>query len=197
MIVGEVDLVRGALAARLTHEDDLEVTSEQPLRNDTVAIAIADRPAVVLINIDQYDTDGLAVARRLAQALPACRVLLLTHRQTPPLLRRAVAVGAWGLVSAEMSPEQLAQAIRRVAAGERVIDTELAVAALAAVENPLTAHERAALRLASEGLRSREIAARLYLSPGTVRNYLSQAIRKTGARNRLEAVRRAQNAGWL
>jgi two-component system, NarL family, response regulator DesR len=196
MIVGEVDLVRGALAARLTHEDDLEVT-ELPLRDDTVAIAIADRPAVVLIDIDRYGAGGLAVARRLAAELPVCRVLLLTHRQTPPVVRRAMALGVWGLVSPEMSPEQLTQAIRRAVAGERVIDVGLALAALAAVDNPLTEHERAALRLAGEGLQSREIAARLYLSPGTVRNYLSQAIRKTGARNRLEAVRRAENAGWL
>lgn len=197
MIVGEVDLVRGALAARLTHEDDLEITSELPLRDDTVDTARSDRPAVVIIDIDRYGADGLLVARRLAAELPACRVLLLTDRQTPPVLRRAMALGAWGLVSPEMSPEQLAQVIRQVAAGERVIDMGLAAAALASVDNPLTAHERAALRLAGEGLRSREIAERLYLSPGTVRNYLSHAIRKTGARNRLEAIRRAQQAGWL
>jgi two-component system response regulator DesR len=207
MIVGEVDLVRGALAARLRHEDDLEITSELPLRDDTVVTAINDRPAVVIIDIDRYGAGGLTVARRLAAELPACRVLLLTDRQTPPVLRRALALGAFGLVSPEMSPEQLAQAIRQAVAGERIIDMGLAAAALADAfprparrprqDNPLTAHERAALRLAGEGLRSREIAERLYLSPGTVRNYLSHAIRKTGARNRLEAIRRAQNAGWL
>jgi two-component system response regulator DesR len=197
MIVGEVDLVRGALAAVLAHEEDLEVTPELPLREDVIAAARVHHPAVVIIDADRYGADGLATIQRLGDELPECRVLLLTSQLTAEVLRRALAAGVWGIASPDTSPEQLVQSIRHVAAGERVIDSTLAAAALQTANNPLTDQECAVLQLAGDGMRSREIAERLFLSPGTVRNYLSAAMRKTGARNRLEAVRRARAAGWL
>jgi two-component system response regulator DesR len=197
MIVGEVNLVRGALAAVLAHEDDLQVTSEVSLQEDVLGAARTHRPGVVVLDLNGHGGDGVALAGQLADELPECRLLVLTGQRAPEPLRRVLAAGAWALLSVDTPPGQVVQAIRLVAAGERVVDPALAVLALRPAANPLTEHERAALQLAAEGLRSREIAERLYLSPGTVRNYLSAAMRKTGARNRLEAVRRAGEAGWL
>lgn len=197
MIVGELDLVRGALAAVLAQEDDLEVTSELPVREPAVTAADVRQPAVVILDLDQYGSDGLDTVRRLTEELPESRILVLTGQQAPELLRHALAAQVWGLVSAEASPDQLAAAIRQVAGGRRVIEAVLAAAALRPSRNPLTEQERSVLRLAGDGMRSREIAAQLYLSPGTVRNYLSAAMRKTGGRTRLEAVRVAKEAGWI
>lgn len=197
MLVGGVDLVRGALAAVIEREDDLEVTLELPLGEDVVAAARTHRPAVIIIDADRHDADGLAAVQRLGDELPECRVLLLTSQQAAEILRRALAAGVWGIASPDTSPDQLVHSIRTVAAGERAIDSTLLAAALQPTGNPLTDRERAVLRLAGEGMRSREIAEHLHLSPGTVRNYLSAAIRKTAARTRLEAVRRARSAGWL
>jgi two-component system response regulator DesR len=197
MIVGEVDLVRGALAAVLGYEDDLEVTLEIPVLEHAIAAARAHRPTVIVVDVDRYGAAGLAAVQRLGDELPECRVLLLTGRRTAEVLRRALAAGVWGIASPDTSPEQLVRWIRRIAAGERVVDSTLAAVALTSAANPLTDRETTVLRLAGDGMRSREIAERLYLSPGTVRNYLSAAMRKTGARNRLEAVRRARAAGWL
>jgi two-component system, NarL family, response regulator DesR len=197
MIVGEVDLMRGALAAVLAHEDDLEVTSAFPTPEDAIAAARAHRPTVVIIDADRYGADGLVAVQRLGHELPDCRVLVLTNQWTVEVVRRALAAGVWGVTSADTSPEQLVQSIRNVAAGERVIDSALAAAALNSTGSPLTEQERAALLLAGQGMRTREIATRLFLSPGTVRNYLSAAMRKTGSRTRLEALRRARSAGWL
>ena len=162
MLIGEVDLVRGALAAVLTHQEDLVVTGEVSLRQNVLAAARQRRPAVVVLDIDRYGAAGLTMAHRLADELPESRVLLLTSRQRADLLRGALEAGVWGEASLDSWPA-----------------------------------ERAALSLAGAGLRSWEIGAKLFLSPGTVRNYVSTAIRKTGARNRLEALRRAQDAGWL
>jgi two-component system response regulator DesR len=197
MIVGEVDLVRGALAAVLAHEDDLEVAIEIPSCEHALDAARAYRPAVVIVDVDRYGADGLAVVQQLGDELPECRMLLLTEQRTAEVLRRALAAGVWGIATPDTSPEQLVQWIRQIAAGERMIDSTLAAVALTSADNPLTGREIAVLRLAGDGMRAREIAERLYLSPGTVRNYLSAAMRKTGARNRLEAVRRASAAGWL
>lgn len=197
MIIGGVGLVRGALAAMLAHEDGVVVTRDLPLRGDVLGAARADRPDVVVIDLDRDGAAGVETAQQLAEELPGCRVLLLTNRHTPALLRRALAAGVWGLASPDTSPDQLAQSIRQLARGERAIDPALAAAAFRSAENPLTRQERAVLRLAGEGKPARWIAAQLYLSPGTVRNYLSSATRKTGARNRLDAARRARDAGWL
>jgi two-component system response regulator DesR len=197
MIVGEVNLVRGALAAVLANEDDLQVISELSLREDVLAAARTHRPGVVVLDLDGHGAGGVELAGRLAGDLPGCRLMVLTGQRAPEVLRRVLAVGVWALLSVDTPPAQVVQAIRLVATGERVVEPALAVAALRTAANPLTERECAVLRLAAEGLRSREIAERLYLSPGTVRNYLSAAMRKTGARNRLEAVHRAGEAGWL
>lgn len=197
MIVGAVDLIRDALAAVLANEADLEVTASLPLPKDAIIAARAHRPAVVIIDADRYGADGVVAIQRLGRELPDCRVLVLTNQWTAEVVRRALAAGVWCVASADTSPEQLVQSIRAVAAGERVIDSALAAAALQSPGSPLTEQERAALLLAGEGMRTREIAKKLFLSPGTVRNYLSAAMRKTGARNRLEALRRARSAGWI
>jgi len=197
MLVGEIDLVRSALAAVLAQEEDLQVVCELPLWSCGTAAPRARRAAVVILDLDRYGADGLATVQQLVRELPDSRIVVLTGQQAPELMRQTLDAPVWGLVSADTSPDRLIQLIRQVAGGERVIDPNLAAAALRAAENPLTEPERAALRLVADGLRSGEIARRLFRSPGTVRNTLSAAIRKTGARTRLEAVRRAQEAGWL
>jgi two-component system response regulator DesR len=197
VIVGEVNLMRGALAAVLAQEEDLEVVCELPMWRSGSATAPARAAAVVVLDLDRCGAEGLATVQRLVRELPESRIVALTGQQAPDLMRQALAAPVWGLVSADTSPDRLIQLIRQVAGGERVIDPDLAAAALRAAENPLTEQERAALRLAAEGLPSGEIARQLFRSPGTVRNNLSSAIRKTGARTRFEAVRRAREAGWL
>jgi two-component system response regulator DesR len=141
--------------------------------------------------------DGLAAAGVLAQELPQCRSLILTTFGRPGYLRRAMESGAQGFVVKDAPPAQLADAIRRIAAGERVVDPVLAAATLASGASPLTARERDVLVAARPGATVAEIAKTLFLSEGTVRNYLSAAIAKTGARNRAEAVRAADEHGWL
>lgn len=197
MILGEMDLVRGALAARLAHEDDLEVVSVLPLREDIVPVARERCPAVVIVDIDHSNGDAMAVAGRLAVDVPECRVVLLAGREPAAAVHQVLAAGVSGLVSRDTAPEQLVRAIRQVVAGERVIDPTMAAAALHPVASPLTDQEQAVLLLAEDGLRAPEIAERLFLSRGTVRNYLSSAVRKTGARNRLEAARSARKCGWM
>lgn len=197
MIIGEKNLVRSALAARLALEDDLEVVSLLASREDLVAVPGECQPAVVVVDIGHSEDAG-ATAERLAAGLPASRVLLLAAG--PPaaaVVRQVLAAGVYGLVSRDAAPEQLVRMIRRVYAGEPVIDPTLVAAALHPASNPLTEQEQAVLLLAEDGLRAPDIAARLFLSRGTVRNYLSSAVRKTGARNRLEAARRARERGWM
>jgi two-component system response regulator DesR len=196
MIIGEVDLLQGALAAMLADQPGMRIAAELRPDDDVAAAAGRHRPDVVLIDLDGSPGAALAAARQLAG--PAgCHVLMLTGRHNPGLIRDALAAQVRGFVDKDAAPEQLARGIRRVAAGERVIAPALAAVVLGSGGNPLTPREREVLLAAAEGLRSNEIARRLHLAPGTIRNYLSTAISKTGARNRLEAVRRAQEAGWL
>jgi two-component system response regulator DesR len=191
-----MDLLGGALAAMLAGQPGLRIAAELRPDDDVAAVVGRHRPDVVLIDFDGSPAAALAAARQLAG--PAgCHVLMLTGQQNPDLIRDALAAQVRGFVDKDAAPEQLARSIRRVAAGERVIAPTLAAAVLGPGGNPLTSREREVLLAAAEGLRSTEIAHRLHLAPGTVRNYLSTAIGKTGARNRLEAVRRAQDAGWL
>jgi len=180
----------------LAGQPGLRIAAELRPDDDVAAVVGQHRPDVVLIDFNGSPAAALAAARQLAG--PAgCHVLMLTGQQNPDLIRDALAVQVRGFVDKDAAPEQLARSIRRVAAGERVIAPALAAAVLGPGGNPLSAREREVLLAAAEGLRSTEIARRLHLAPGTVRNYLSTAISKTGARNRLEAVRRAQEAGWL
>jgi two-component system response regulator DesR len=196
LIVEDLVMVRGALAAILSAEPDLEVAAEAA--GEPMFAAVAEqRPDVIIIDIDQYDTPSLAVARRLARELPDCGILALTGRATPRLVRAAIAADIRGLVSKDTPPERLATLIRRIAAGDRVVDPGAVAAALQATANPLTAREREILRLAGEGLSNKAIGAKLFLAPGTVRNHLYSAMRKLGIGDRLVAARRADELGWL
>ncbi len=165
--------------------------------DEVVAAALASRPDVALLDIEMPGGDGLAAAAGLRDALPGCRALILTTFGRPGYLQRAMAAGAYGFLVKDGPPEQLAAAIRRAAAGQRTVDPGLAAAALADGTSPLSERETEVLAAARALDGSAQIAARLHLTEGTVRNHLSAAIRKTGARTRAEAVRIAEAKGWL
>ena len=197
LLADDQELVRQALCALLALEDDFEVVASVGRGDEVVAAARAHRPDVALLDIEMPGLDGLAAAAVLAAQVPDCRVVMLTTFGRAGYLRRAMDAGAAGFVVKDAPADVLADAIRRVRRGERVVDPALAVATLAAGESPLTARERDVLITARTGATVAEIASRLYLSEGTVRNYVSAAITKTGARNRVDAVRIADERGWL
>jgi two-component system, NarL family, response regulator DesR len=197
LLADDQALIRRALAVMLELEEDFEVVATVGSGDEAVAAARAHRPDVALLDIDMPGIDGLAAAAVLAQEVPECRSLILTTFGRPGYLRRAMESGAYGFVVKDAPPEQLADAIRRVVSGERVVDPALAAATLASGVSPLTGRERDVLVAARSGATVADIAARLFLSEGTVRNYLSAAIAKTGSRNRAEAVRTADERGWL
>ena len=197
LLADDQALVREALCALLALEEDFEVVAAVGRGDEVVAAAREHRPDVALLDIEMPGLDGLAAAAVLAAQVPDCRVVILTTFGRAGYLRRAMEAGAAGFVVKDAPSDVLADAIRRVRTGERVVDPALAVATLAAGESPLTARERDVLITARSGATIAEIAARLYLSEGTVRNYVSAAIAKTGARNRVEAVRIADERGWL
>ncbi|VVJ18959.1 Two-component transcriptional response regulator [Amycolatopsis camponoti] len=197
LLADDQELVRQALCALLALEDDFEVVASVGRGDEVVAAAREHRPDVALLDIEMPGLDGLAAAAVLAAQVPDCRVVMLTTFGRAGYLRRAMDAGAAGFVVKDAPADVLADAIRRVRTGERVVDPALAVATLAAGESPLTARERDVLITARTGATVAEIASRLYLSEGTVRNYVSAAITKTGARNRVEAVRIADERGWL
>ena len=197
LLADDQELVRTALAALLSLEDDFEVVASVGRGDEVVTAAKAHRPDVALLDIEMPGIDGLAAAAVLSQQVPSCRSLILTTFGRPGYLRRAMESGALGFVVKDAPAEKLASAIRRVAAGERVVDPDLAAESLAKGGSPLTARERDVLVAARPGSTVAEIATKLFLSEGTVRNYLSTAIAKAGARNRAEAVRTADERGWL
>jgi two-component system response regulator DesR len=197
LVADDQELIRSALAALLSLESDFEVVANVGRGDEVVAAARTHRADVALLDIEMPGIDGLAAAAVLAQEVPGCRALILTTFGRPGYLRRAMESGASGFVVKDCPAEQLADAIRRVVAGERVVDPALAATALADGASPLTARERDVLVAARSGGTVSEIAEKLYLSEGTVRNYLSGAIAKAGARNRAEAVRTADEQGWL
>lgn len=197
LLVEETDLVRGALAALLTREEDIEVVAASPGAGQTVARAVSCRPDVVVIDVDGGQDGALGISLELAARLPECRMLLVADAVTPEYLRQALTLPVSGLISKHGPCDTLAHGVRKVAAGERFIDPELALRALSSADNPLTAREREVLRLAAEGTPTREIADKLSLSVGTVRNHLNSVSRKTGARNRIDAIRIARESGWL
>jgi two-component system response regulator DesR len=190
-------MVRGALAALLSLEGDIEVVAEVGRGDEVVKTALATRPDVALLDIEMPGGDGLSAAHALRVALPACRVVVLTTFGRSGYLRRAMESGAVGFLLKDAPAADLAVAIRRIVAGERVVDPELALAALSDGTNPLTSRERDVLAASLDGASIAKIAARLSLSEGTVRNHLSTAIQKLDAHNRLEAARRAEQKGWL
>ncbi|NGO09064.1 response regulator transcription factor [Streptomyces sp. HC44] len=197
LLVEETDLVRGALAALLTREEDIEVVAASPGYSQTVTRALSYRPDVVVIDIDGGVDGALGTSRELAARLPECRTLLVVDSATPDLLRKALALRVAGLIDKNGPCDILAQGVRKLAAGQRFIDPELALLALSPAESPLTPRELEVLRLAADGTPTREIAERLSLSVGTVRNHLNAVSRKTGARNRIDAIRIARESGWL
>jgi two-component system response regulator DesR len=192
-------MIREALAALLSFEDDIEVVA-QVGRGDEVTRAARDaKPDVALLDIEMPGMDGLSAAAALRAACPDVKIIILTTFGRPGYLRRAMESGASGFIVKDSPADKLARTIRGVLAGQRVIDPDLAAAALAEGANPLTPRERDVLAAAgrNDGATLAQIAAAVYLSEGTVRNYLSSCIQKTGARNRAEAVRVAHDRGWL
>jgi two-component system response regulator DesR len=197
LLADDQQLVRSALAALLELDEAFEVVAQVGRGDQVVAAAREHQADVALLDIEMPGVDGLAAAAALAQEVPQCRVIILTTFGRPGYLRRAMESGALGFIVKDAPAEQLADAVRRVAAGERVVDPALAAATLAGGASPLTGRERDVLVAARSGATVADIAGKLFLSEGTVRNYLSAAIAKTGVRNRVEAVRVADERGWL
>jgi two-component system response regulator DesR len=197
LIAEDQTLVRGALRALLELEEDIEVVAEVGRGDAVVDAAREHRSDVALLDIEMPGGDGIEAARALATALPGCRAVILTTFGRPGFLRRAMEVGAAGFLVKDAPVAELARGIRAVMAGERVIDSDLAAAALALGATPLSQRETDVLRAGADGATVADIAGRLFLSEGTVRNYLSSAMGKTGARTRVEAARVAEEKGWL
>jgi two-component system response regulator DesR len=197
LIAEDQSMVRGALRALLDLEDDIEVVAEVGRGDEVVAAVREHAPDVALLDIEMPGRDGIEAARELAAAEPACRAVILTTFGRPGFLRRAMEVGAAGFLVKDAPVAELARGLRAVMAGERVIDRELAAAALAIGATPLSAREADVLRASRDGATVADVAARLFLSEGTVRNYLSSAMGKTGGRTRVEAARIAEGKGWL
>ncbi|MFI0738580.1 response regulator transcription factor [Streptomyces sp. NPDC021100] len=197
LLAEDMHMVRGALVALLDLEPDIEVVCQLERGDEIVEAALRHRPDVAVIDIDLPGTDGLTAAAELRERLPECRTLILTNLGRPGTLRRALAAHVSGYLLKDAPPDELAAAIRRVAKGQRSIDPELALAAWGGVESPLTARETEVLCLAAEGAEAGEIASRLHLSAGTVRNYLTTVVTKLNARNRVDAIRIARDSGWL
>jgi two-component system response regulator DesR len=190
-------MVRGALAALLSREADIEVVAEVARGDTVVETALEARPDVALLDIEMPGGGGLTAAQALRTALPSCRVVILTTFGRSGYLRRAMESGAVGFLLKDEPAKALAVALRRVMAGERVVDPDLAVASLSDGTNPLTSREREVLSASLFGASLADIAAQLSLSEGTVRNHLSAAMQKLGAQNRMEAARLAEQKGWL
>jgi two-component system response regulator DesR len=197
VIMEEMGLLRGALRAVLSNEDDLEVVADLSETGDIRAVIRAERPDVVLVDIELKGLDMPSVVRELLVEAPDSAVLALSTQRSPQVLQEALRAGVRGFIGKDLPPAELARLVRAVASGELVVDPVAAVAALSPPQSPLTDREREVLRVAAEGLPLKEIGRRLFLAHGTVRNHLSAILRKTGARNRLEAIRRAQRSGWL
>lgn len=197
LLADDQTLVRTALAALLELEDDFTVVAQAGRGDEAAALALQVRPDVALLDIEMPGMDGLAAASSIHAELPGCRMIILTAFGRPGYLRRAMEAGVSGFVVKDAPAEQLADAVRRVHRGERVVDPALAAATLAGGPSPLTGRERDVLVAARDGATVADIAGKLFLTEGTVRNYLSAAIAKAGVRNRMEAVRAADERGWL
>ncbi|MBW8482958.1 response regulator transcription factor [Actinomadura parmotrematis] len=197
MLAEDQGMVRGALATLLGLEDDIEVVGQAADGAAAVALAAELAPDVAVLDVEMPGMDGLTAAPKITEAAPGCRIVILTTFGRPGYLRRAMEGGASAFLVKDGPAQELAAAIRRVVAGERVIDPALAAAALSAGPNPLSPRERDVLAAGADGSTVADIAGRLHLSEGTVRNYLSAAISKVGARNRIEAVHTARAQGWL
>ncbi|MFE3886813.1 DNA-binding response regulator [Streptomyces lydicus] len=197
LLAEDMQLLRGSLASLLRQESDIEVVAELERGDEIVPTAVRTEPDLALIDIGLPGMDGLTAAAQLHERLPSCRSLILTSLGQPGNIRRALEAHATGFLLKDTPPDQLILAIRKVANGERVIDSELAAAALESAPIPFTPREAEVLRHAAEGTRPQEIAERLHLELSTVRNHLSRAVTKSGARNRVDAIRIALHEGWI
>jgi two-component system response regulator DesR len=192
LIAEEMPMIRGALAALLSLEPDMHVVAEVGRPDSAISVALASNPHVAILN-----ADGIEIAPELRKKAPDTNLLVLSSTAQPRLLRQALSAEVSGFILREEPPAQLAEAVRKVAAGERVINSTLALKALDADETPLTGRELEVLRLFASGLEPRDIAGILSLQVGTVRNYLTSIVSKLVARNRVDAIRIASRAGWL
>lgn len=197
LLADDQALVRGALAALLDLEADLEVVAEVGRGDEVVDAALRHSPDVALLDVEMPGLDGIAATAALRARVPSCRVLIVTTFGRPGYLRRAIDAGADGFVVKDTPAKQLADAVRRVHMGLRVVDPALATETLTDGTSPLTAREQEVLRAAAGGGTAGRLASQLHLSEGTVRNHLSAAIGKTGTTTRAEAVRVARDRGWL
>ncbi|MFE5284658.1 response regulator [Nocardia sp. NPDC056611] len=197
LLADDQALVRGALAALLSLEPDLDVVAEVGRGDEVLAAVERTTPDVALLDVEMPGLDGISAAALLHAAHPAVRILMVTTFGRPGYLRRAIDAGASGFVVKDTPARELADAVRRVHLGLRVVDPALATETLTAGTSPLTAREREVLAAAADGATAGAIAKLLHLSEGTVRNHLSSAIGKTGTRTRAEAVRAAERLGWL
>ena len=197
LLADDQALVRGALATLLELEPDMTVVAEVGRGDEVVAAARESNPDVALLDVEMPGMDGIEATRELRAVLPDVKVVIVTTFGRPGFLRRALVAGANGFVVKDTPARQLADAVRRVNSGLRVVDPTLAADSLAVGESPLTARETEVIRAARAGGSVSDIAAAVFLSEGTVRNHLSASIGKTGARNRADAVRIAEENGWL
>ncbi|KOU21677.1 MerR family transcriptional regulator [Streptomyces sp. WM6372] len=197
LLAEDQSMVREALAALLGLEPDIEVLAQVARGDEVVPAARAHDVNVALLDIEMPGMTGIEAAAALRTAVPDIKIVVLTTFGRPGYLRGAMEAGASAFLVKDAPAAQLAEAVRKVLAGERVIDPTLAAAALAEGANPLTDREREVLRAAEDGATNAELAARLHLSQGTIRNYLSTAIQKLASRNRAEAIRTAREKGWL
>lgn len=197
LVAEDMHMIRGALVALLSLQDDMEVVAETDRGDRILEIALRTRPEVALIDIDLPGLDGLVAAEQLHNHLPECRTLVLTGLSQPSNLLRAMKAHARGFMMKDAPAAALADGIRRVHNGERVIDQNLAAIALVTGDSPLTHRQADVLRAVDSGLSTEQVAVQLALSPATVRNYLSQAISKVGGRNRIDAIHKARDAGWI
>lgn len=197
LLADDQALVRGAMVALLGLEEDLEVVAEVGTGDEVLEAALRTRPDVAVLDVEMPGADGITVAAELTRQLPETKVLIVTTFGRPGYLRRALEAGASGFVVKDTPSDELAEAVRTVARGGRVVDPSLATEVVVGGPNPLTDREREVLSEALDGKPAAAIAARVHLSPGTVRNHLSSAIGKTGSSTKVEAARRAQDLGWL
>ncbi|MER6395841.1 MULTISPECIES: response regulator transcription factor [unclassified Kitasatospora] len=197
LLADDEHLIRGALAALLSLEDDITVVAQAASGPEAVAMAQAHRPDIAVLDLQMPGLDGIEVATELRRLLPDCRSMIVTGHGRPGYLKRALEVGVRGFLPKTVSAADLAGIIRTVRAGGRYVDPELAADAISAGETPLTPRETDVLELAADGTSIAGIAERAALSQGTVRNYLSSAAGKLGAENRHAAVRIAREHGWI
>jgi two-component system response regulator DesR len=197
LLADDENLIRAALAQLLDLEDDIRVVAQAASGDEALAAAAKTRPDVAVLDLQMPGPDGIAVAERLATSLPGCGCVIVTSHGRPGHLKRALASGVRGFLPKTTSATTLAEVVRKVCAGGRHVDPELAAEAIGAGDSPLTPREADVLELAADGAPVEDIARRAGLSAGTVRNYLSNACTKLGAANRHEACATARRMGWI